>query len=35
VPSAPGSYSVKAKARCANFPSVESAWSGGLSVTIH
>ena len=35
VASAPGSYSVKAKARCANFPSVESAWSGGLSVTIH
>jgi hypothetical protein len=35
VPSAPGTYSVKAKARCANFPSLESAWSGGLSVTIH
>jgi len=30
-----GTYSVRAKARCAGFPSVESAWSNGLSVTIN
>ena len=32
--SSPGTYAVKAQARCATHTAVESNWSGGLSVTI-